>query len=76
MNSLIIVTIGTYLIIVTIGTYLHMKKRTKATTQRMLMMTASPVKTVAARNAGDKIVPKSSRRPRQISLPSWLQVKR
>ena len=49
-----------------------MKKRTKATTQRMAVMTARPVKTVAARKAGERIVPKSSKRPRQISLPSWL----
>ena len=41
--------------------------------QMMLMMTAIPTKTVAARKAGDKIVPKSSRRPRHISVPSWLK---
>ena len=42
----------------------------------MLMMTEMPTKTVAARNAGDKMVPKSSRRPRQISVPSWLKMSR
>jgi hypothetical protein len=52
-----------------------MKKRTRATTQRILMMTAKPVNTVAARKAGERMVPKSSRRPRQISLPSWLKIK-
>ena len=54
--------------------YLHMKNRTKEMMQMMLMMTEMPTKTVAARNAGDKMVPKSSRRPRQISVPSWLKM--
>ena len=53
--------------------YLHMKKRMKEMMQRMLMMTAMPTKTVAALKAGERIVPKSSRRPRQISVPSWLK---
>ena len=54
--------------------YLHMKNRTKEMMQMMLMMTEMPTKTVAARKAGDKMVPKSSRRPRQISVPSWLKM--
>ena len=55
--------------------YLHMKKRMKEMMQRMLMMTAIPTKTVAALKAGERMVPKSSRRPRQISVPSWLKFK-
>ena len=55
--------------------YLHMKKRMKEMMQRMLMMTAIPTKTVAALKAGERMVPKSSRRPLQISVPSWLKFK-
>jgi hypothetical protein len=44
-----------------------MKKRTIAIMARMLMRTDRPVKTVAARNAGE-IVPKSFKRPRQTDL--------
>ena len=61
-------------LIVAMQWYLHMKNRTKEMMQMMLMMTEMPTKTVAARNAGDKMVPKSSRRPRQISVPSWLKM--
>ena len=50
-----------------------MKKRMKEMMQRMLMMTAIPTKTVAALKAGERIVPKSSNRPLQISVPSWLK---
>ena len=53
-----------------------MKKRTKEMMQRMLMITEIPTKTVAARKAGERIVPKSSKRPRQISVPSWLKLQR
>ena len=63
-------------LIVAMQWYLHMKNRTKEMMQMMLMMTEMPTKTVAARNAGDKMVPKSSRRPRQISVPSWLKMSR
>ena len=61
-------------LIVAMQWYLHMKNRTKEMMQMMLMMTEMPTKTVAARKAGDKMVPKSSRRPRQISVPSWLKM--
>ena len=61
-------------LIVALQWYLHMKNRTKEMMQMMLMMTEMPTKTVAARKAGDKMVPKSSRRPRQISVPSWLKM--
>ena len=50
-----------------------MKNKTKAMMQMMLMITAIPTKTVAALKAGDKIVPKSSSLPLQISVPSWLK---
>ena len=61
------------LLIILTPTYLHMKKRMKEMMQRMLMMTAIPTKTVAALKAGERMVPKSSRRPLQISVPSWLK---
>ena len=50
-----------------------MKKRMKEMMQRMLMMTAIPTNTVAALKAGERMVPKSSKRPRQMSVPSWLK---
>ena len=45
-----------------------MKKRTKVIMERMLIRMAGPVKTVAARNAGEGIVPKSSKRPRKLTV--------
>ena len=54
--------------------YLHIKKSTIARIQIRIMITAIPTKTVAARKAGDRIDEKSSRRPRQISRPSWLKI--
>ena len=49
------------------------KNRMKEMRQMMLMITAIPTKTVAALKAGERMVPKSSSRPRQISVPSWLK---
>lgn len=57
-----------------LNTYLHIRKSTIARIQIRIMITAIPTKTVAARKAGDRIDEKSSRRPRQISRPSWLKI--
>ena len=47
----------------TLAVHLHIMKSTKARTVSRAVMTASPVKTVAAREAGESRVEKSVRSP-------------